>query len=55
MRRAVEHRRIQSAYEARERESLERYKGTGLYSPIAEVFEKLQANLAARRKAIPGQ
>ena len=55
MRRAVEHRRIQSAFEARARESLKRYKRTGDSSSITEVFEKLEANVVARREVMPGK
>ena len=55
VRRAVEHRRIQAAFEARAKESLAHYKRTGVSSSSAEVFDKLEAKVKARRKKVIGR
>lgn len=54
VRRAVEHRRIQAAFEARARESLEHYKRTGISSSVDGAFDKLEAKVRARRKQVLG-
>jgi hypothetical protein len=55
VRRAVEHRRIQAAFEARARESLAHYKRTGVSSSTDELFDKLEAKVTARRKQVIGR
>lgn len=55
VRRAVEHRRIQAAFEVRARESLAHYKRTGLSSSVDEVFDGLEAKVKARRKQVLGK
>ena len=55
MRRAVEHRRIQNAFEAQARKSLARHKRTGAAKSVDQVFDKLQAKVAARRKQVLGK
>ena len=54
VRRAVEHRFIQAAFETRARESLEHYKLTGISSSIGEVFDRLEAKVQERRKQVLG-
>ena len=54
VRRAVEHRRIQAAFEARARDSLEHHKRTGISSSVDDVFDKLEAKVRARRKQVLG-
>ena len=54
VRRAVEHRRIQAAFEARARESLADYKRTGISSSVDGVFDKLEAKVRARRRQVLG-
>ncbi len=55
VRRAVEHRRIQAAFEARAKESLAHYKRTGVSSSTDELFDKLEAKVTARRKQVIGR
>lgn len=55
MRRAVEHRRIQAAFEASARESLQHYKRTGISHPAAEVIEKLKAKVRDKRAQVLGK
>jgi hypothetical protein len=55
MRRAVEHRRIQSEFEAKARQSLARFKRTGRAKSVEEVFGNLGAKVAARRKQVLGE
>lgn len=55
VRRAVEHRRIQAAFEARAKASVARYKRTGVSSTTAEVFDKQEAKVKARRKQVIGR
>ncbi len=55
VRRAVEHRRIQAAFEARAKESLAHSKRTGVSSSTAEVFDPLEAKVKARRKQVIGR
>jgi hypothetical protein len=55
MRRAVEHRQIQNAFEAQARKSLARYKRTGSAKSADKVFDNLQVKLAARRKQVLGK
>ena len=54
VRRAVEHRRIQNAFEASARESLARYKLTGKSKSVDEVFDNIAAKVVARRKKVLG-
>ena len=54
MRRAVEYRRIQNAFELRARESLAQYKRTGISHSVDEVFDKLEAMVKSRRKQVLG-
>lgn len=55
VRRAVEHRRIQSAFEARARESLRKYKLTGTSHSVDEVFDEIEAKIQKRRDQILGK
>lgn len=55
MRRAVEHRRIQNAFEAGARESLSRYKRSGKSKSVDEVFDNIAARVAQRRKKVLGR
>ena len=54
VRRAVEHRRIQTEFHARGQASFEHYQRTGISHPAKEVFDGLQAKLDARRKQLLG-
>ena len=55
VRRAVEHRRIQAAFEIGARESLEQYQRTGISHPVGEVFDRLEAKLRMRRAQVLGE
>lgn len=55
LRRAVEHRQIQNAFEAKARKSLARHKRTGAAKSVDEVFDKLQAKVTARRRQVLGE
>ena len=55
VRRAVEHRRIQAAFETGARESLEQYKRTGVARSVGEVFDRLQAKVKTRRAKVLGR
>jgi hypothetical protein len=52
VRRAVEHRRIQAAFEAGARKSLAQYKRSGASHSVGEVFGELKAKIEARRKQV---
>lgn len=54
VRRAVEHRRIQTEFRARGQAAFEHYQRTGISHPAKEVFNGLQAKLDARRKQLLG-
>ena len=54
VRRAVEHRRIQTEFHARGQAAFEHYQRTGLSHTAKDVFDSLQAKLNARRKQILG-
>ena len=53
--REIERRRIQTAFEARARESLQQYKCTGASHSVDEVFDELAAKIKARRAQIVGE
>jgi len=55
VRRAVEHRRIEAAFEAGARESLEHYKRTGISHSVEDVFGALEAKVKARRAKVFGK
>ena len=52
VRRAVEYRQVQAEFVARGQESLEEYRRTGVSYSAAEVADRLQAKLSARRKQL---
>ncbi len=54
VRRAVEHRHIQTAFHARGQAAFEHYQRTGLSHVAVDVFDTLQAKLDARRKQVLG-
>jgi hypothetical protein len=55
VRRAVEHRRIQAAFEAGARKSLAEHKRTGASHAVGDVFDKLEAKVRAQRAQVLGQ
>jgi len=54
VRRAVEHRRVQTAFHARGEAALEHYQRTGISHSAKDVLDSLQAKLDARRKQVLG-
>lgn len=54
VRRAVEHRRVQAAFELRARKSLEQYRRTGVAHTAEAVFDGLETKLKARRAQVLG-
>jgi len=54
VRRAVEHRRVQTAFHARGEAALEHYQRTGISHSAKDVFDSLQAKLDTRRKQVLG-
>ena len=54
VRRAVEHRLIQAAFEAGARKSLAKYKRTGVSHTVDETFDKLEAKIKKRRAQVLG-
>lgn len=54
VRRAVEHRRVQTEFHARGQAAFEHYQRTGISHTAEAVFDPFQAKLDARRKQILG-
>jgi Arc/MetJ-type ribon-helix-helix transcriptional regulator len=54
VRRAVEHRRVQTAFHARGQAAFEHHQRTGIAQNAKDVFDSLQAKLDARRKQVLG-
>lgn len=54
VRRAVEHRRVQTEFHARGQAAFEHYQRTGISHTAKHVFDSLQVKLDARRKRILG-
>jgi len=54
VRRAVEHRQVQAAFEAGARKSLAKYKRTGASKSVAEVFEGIEAKIKKKRAQVLG-
>ena len=54
VRRAVEYRRVQTAFHARGQAAFEHYQRTGISHTAKNVFDSLQAKLDARRKQVLG-
>jgi len=54
VRRAVEHRQVQAAFEAGARKALAKYKRTGASKSVAEVFEGIEAKIKKKRAQVLG-
>lgn len=52
VRRAIEHRRVQSSFDARGEAALLEFRRTGESVPAEDVLQMLQARLDARRRAL---